>query len=443
MAKNSYGIDRTVISLQVQEPPKFPVNLHVLDLGSRSVTLTWLPNDQGPAMSDSSNKSDQDPTPISNYILQYKKAEDVWHEHNNQHVIPGDRTTAHLNSLKPANAYHIRLYAENHLGTSAPSDILFLQTDSEMPSSPPQDVKVDSLDSQQLLITWRAPLRESWNGDLLGFIIAYQKHGASYLSSKNYTKISSLTTEGLNDFRLIGLEKYTHYAITVSAFNIKGEGPPSEVVLGHTLEDVPAAHPIAVTCLGLTAQNIEISWQSPPKVLCHGIVQGYKLLYEPVYLEHEYSSRETKITSALNTVLHGLQPFTNYSVQILAFTRAGDGPLSPAVTCITEEAVPDAPKRVKSVVSTASSVIVSWLPPSYPNGLITKYTIFIRILEKEQELQILKEVLSARTLYFEAKDLNLKKSYEAWVTASTKVGQGPSTPVIKLIPSSSIPAAII
>ncbi|XP_023037037.2 Down syndrome cell adhesion molecule-like protein Dscam2 [Drosophila willistoni] len=443
MAKNSYGIDKAVMSLQVQEPPKFPVNLHVLDLGSRSVTLAWLPNEQGSALLVTGSKSDHDSKPISNYILQYKKAEDVWHEHINQHVLPGDRTTAHLNSLKPANAYHIRLYAENNLGTSAPSDILFFETDSEIPSAPPQDVTVDPLDSQQLLITWRAPIRDSWNGNLLGFIIAYQKHGSSYLSVKNYTKISSLSTEGLNDFRLIGLEKYTHYAITVSAFNIKGEGPPSKVVLSHTLEDTPTAHPTDITCLALTSQNIQVSWQSPPKELCHGIVQGYKILYEPVYVEQEYNSRETKITSALNTVLHGLHPFTNYSVQVLAFTRAGDGLLSPAVTCITEEAVPDAPKRIKSVVSTVSSVIVSWLPPRHPNGLIAKYTIYIRILEKGQELKILKEVLSARTLHFEAKDLDLKESYEAWVTASTRVGQGPSTPVIKLVPSSSIPAAII
>lgn len=277
---------------------------------------------------------------------------------------------------------------------------------------------------------------------MLGYTISYQKQSSSH-SVQNHTKVGTLITEGLNDFRLTGLEKYTQYGITVSAFNIKGDGPPSEVVLGHTLEDVPSASPRSVTCIALTAQNIQISWQSPPKELSHGIIQGYKILYEPVLLENEYSGRETKITSALSTVLHGLQPYTNYSVQVLAFTRAGEGVSSPPVACITEEAVPDAPELVKSAVSTESSVIISWLPPRRLNGIISKYNVYIRILEKGQELKILKEVLPAHNRQFEAKDLNFRETYEAWVTASTRVGQGPSTPVIKLVPSTSIPAAII
>lgn len=75
---------------------------------------------------------------------------DVWHEHNNQKLLPGDRTTAQLGSLRPAQVYHIRLFAENHLGTSAPSDILFVQTDSEVPSAPPQDITVEPLGPQQV-----------------------------------------------------------------------------------------------------------------------------------------------------------------------------------------------------------------------------------------------------------------------------------------------------
>ncbi|EDW64533.2 uncharacterized protein Dvir_GJ22003 [Drosophila virilis] len=442
IASNAYGRDRSVIHVQVQEPPNFPVNLHVRDLGSRSVTLAWSPNDQDSIILGGGGSNNRDAQPISNYILQYKKAGDVWHEHNNQKLLPGDRTTAQLGSLRPAQVYHIRLFAENHLGTSAPSDILFVQTDSEVPSAPPQDITVEPLGPQQLLITWRAPVRDSWNGDLLGYTISYQKQGTPD-NGKNQTKVGSLITEGLNDFRLTGLEKYTQYGITVSAFNIKGDGPQSDVALGHTLEDVPSAPPRSVSCVALTAQNIQISWQSPPKKQCHGIIQGYKILYEPGFLESEYSVRETKITSALSTVLHGLQPFTNYSVQVLAFTRAGEGVLSPAVSCITEEAVPDAPELVKSAVSTESSVIISWLPPRRPNGLITKYNVYIRVLEKGQELKILKEVLPAHNRHFEAKDLNLRETYEAWVTASTRVGQGPSTPVIKLVPSTSIPAAII
>lgn len=334
------------------------------------------------------------------------------------------------------------MYAENHLGTSAPSDILHVQTDAEVPSGPPKLVVVEPLGPQQLLITWRPPERELWNGELLGYTIGYHKHGSSD-STYNYTKVGIPGGEGLNDFRLTGLDKYTQYAVTVSAFNIKGDGPASEPVLAHTLEDVPSAPPQSVTCIALTAQNVQVSWKAPPKENTHGIIQGYKLLYEPASVDTDYGNRETKITSALSTVLHGLQPYTNYSVQVLAFTRAGEGVASSVVSCTTEEAVPDAPERVKAVVNSETSVIISWLPPRRPNGVVTKYNVYIRILDKGQEVKILKEVLPAHNRHFEVKDLTMRETYEAWVTASTRIGQGPSTPVIKLMPSTTVPAAVI
>lgn len=52
----------------------------------------------------------------------------------------------------------------------------------------------------------------------------------------------------------------------------------------------------------------------------------------------ETPARESKAMTSTNTVLHGLVPAANYSVQVLAFTRAGDGVPSKAITCSTEEA---------------------------------------------------------------------------------------------------------
>lgn len=84
-------------------------------------------------------------------------------------------------------------------------------------------------------------------------------------------------------------------------------------------------------------------------------------------------------------------------LQVLAFTRAGDGVASAIVGCTTEETVPDAPERVKSLVYGESSAIISWLPPRRPNGVITKYTVYIRILDKGQELKIVKVRNAGRT----------------------------------------------
>lgn len=157
----------------------------------------------------------------------------------------------------------------------------------------------------------------------------------------------------------------------------------------------------------------------------------------------DYVGRETKITSSLSTVLHGLQPYTNYTIQVLAYTRAGEGVQSASIICTTEEAVPDAPERIKSVVNSENSAIISWLPPRRPNGVLQKYTVYIRVLEKGQEVDIYDTVLPAQNHHYEAKDLKSRESYEAWITASTKIGQGPSTPVLKITSSNVISAAII
>lgn len=232
-----------------------------------------------------------------------------------------------------------------------------------MPGAPPQAVTVEPLGARQLLVTWRPPDREMWNGELLGFTIGFQKidlaterlgggGGGPALATAaaatvgpapppryefNYTRVGlagGSGSDGLADFRLVGLAKYTAYAVTVQAFNAKGDGPPSDAVVAHTLEDVPSAPPQQIACVALTAQNVQVSWQQPPRERLHGVVQGYKLLYEPASLEVEWAGRETKITTALSTVLHGLQPYTNYSVQvreqslwggILEVWRDGDG----------------------------------------------------------------------------------------------------------------------
>ncbi|XP_025073056.1 Down syndrome cell adhesion molecule-like [Pogonomyrmex barbatus] len=434
VAANAYGRDKATIHLLVQEPPDFPRNLHVAEQGSRSILLAW-----------SSPTTDRDPShassPITNYIVQYKEAQDVWHEHNTQKLVAGDNTVARVSSLKPATTYHFRVLAENHLGTSAPSDILHVQTDGEVPGGPPRHVSVEPLGPQQLKITWQPPDRSLWNGELLGYTIGYTNLGGDDQLT-NTTRVGITGNgDGSHDYRLTGLRKYTQYSIVVKAFNSKGDGPGSDPVTAHTLEDVPSAPPQNVACAALNGQNIQVTWKTPPFDKVHGVVLGYKLLYEAA--SDSQTGRETKVSHALSTVLHTLTPYTNYTVQVLAYTKAGDGVASSAVSCTTGETVPDAPERVKAVVSGENAVVISWLPPRRPNGLLIQYTVYIRVLEQGQEVKITKNILPAENTHHEATGLKMHETYEAWVTASTKVGQGSSTPVIKLQPSTTVPAAII
>lgn len=99
--------------------------------------------------------------------------------------------------------------------------------------------------------------------------------------------------------------------------------------------------------------------------------------------------------------------------------------------------VPEAPEKVKAVASAENTVVISWLPPRHPNGVLAKYNVYIRVLEQGQEIRTVEGSLPAANLHYDATGLKQRETYEAWVTASTQMGQGPSTPVVKFQSSST------
>lgn len=41
--------------------------------------------------------------------------------------------------------------------------------------------------------------------------------------------------------------------------------------------------------------------------------------------------------------------------------------------------MPDAPAGIKAVISSAKTVLVTWLPPAKVNGILTKYTLYMAV----------------------------------------------------------------
>jgi len=143
---------------------------------------------------------------------------------------------------------------------------------------------------------------------------------------------------------------------------------------------------------------------------------------------------EMKITTALTVGLHGLEKYTNYSIQVLAYTRTGDGVASSPLYCVTEEDLPQVPAGVKAVVNSATSIIVSWQPPLKSNGNITSYNIHIRGLGSEGKWH--RRALPPYQTSYQAEDLHKRSQYEFTIAAVTSVGEGPQTPSVTVSPSS-------
>ncbi|XP_050300550.1 cell adhesion molecule Dscam2 isoform X1 [Anthonomus grandis grandis] len=425
-ASNMYGRDQQLVQLLVQEPPQPPQGVEAPSKSSTSVSLKWA------------HKSN-DANEVFKFIIEFREADRNWHQIElTETPLP---YSAIIDDLKPATKYSFRIIAEGPAGRSQPSDEIIITTLSEKPAGPPLNPTVRPISSTEVLVAWTPPVSELRHGEIQGYNVGYR---APFMGSYNFTSVAGDGEEG-GEILLSGLKKYTRYTIVVQAYNEVGSGPLSEQVTTETLEDVPSSPPMDIRCTSPTSQSIQVSWQPPPNEDCNGIIVGYKLTYEPVLDENSRANdvMETRKTTALITVITGLRKFTNYSLQVLAFTKVGDGVLSLPHFCQTEEDVPGPPADIKVAAATTQSLRVSWLPPLEPNGVITKYNLYRRSTDGRQEIDNGKQIISSHTTAFEVKNIQQHMEYQFWVTAATRIGEGQSSKVVSHMMTSRIPARII
>ncbi|XP_071866046.1 Down syndrome cell adhesion molecule 2 isoform X4 [Bombus fervidus] len=428
-ASNLYGRDQQLVQLLVQEPPQPPSSLETAMVASRSINVKWQ------------HKS-QDTSEVTKYILQYKEGDaGMWQQQ--EFTGPPLSYAALIDELKPATRYTIRVIAEGPAGRSVPSAELIVRTEPQRPAGPPINLEARALSSSEILITWSPPLPELRHGDIQGFNVGYRETSSAN-PSYNFSSVSGDGEEGGAELRLTGLRPYTKYTLVVQAYNQVGSGPLSEPLFTQTMEDVPSMPPEDVRCAALTSQSLQVSWQPPPNTHSNGIIQGYKLHYEPILADmwRSVDEMEVRKTNVLTIILTGLRKYTNYTIQVLAFTRVGDGVPTTVTYCQTEEDVPGSPADIKVVVSSPQALFISWLPPLEPNGIITKYNLYTRVVDGREELNHGKRTLPATSTYFEATDLQQHVEYQFWVTGSTRVGEGQSSRVAAQVPTNRVPARI-
>lgn len=83
-----------------------------------------------------------------------------------------------VGELLPATEYRLRVVAENELGAGEPSDAVTVRTDSEAPAGEPQGLTVTPAASDTLSVSWTAPPKQLWHGEILGYYVGYREHGS-------------------------------------------------------------------------------------------------------------------------------------------------------------------------------------------------------------------------------------------------------------------------
>ncbi|XP_066128271.1 neuronal cell adhesion molecule isoform X3 [Saccopteryx bilineata] len=397
--------------LSVVDVPNPPFDLELTDQLDKSVQLSWTPGD------DNNN-------PITKFIIEYEDAmheAGLWHQ---QTEVPGMQTTAQL-KLSPYVNYSFRVMAENSLGRSVPSEPSeqYLTKAAE-PDKNPMTVEGLGSEPDNLVITWKPLNGFESNGPGLQYKVSWrQKDGDD--------EWTSVVVANVSKYIVSGTPTFVPYLIKVQALNEVGFAPEPAVVMGHSGEDLPMVAPGNVHVRVVNSTLAEVHWDPVPLKSIRGHLQGYRIYYWKAQGASKRNRRhiEKKILtfqgSKAHGMLPGLEPFSNYKLNVRVVNGKGEGPASPDSSFHTPEGVPSAPSSLKIVNPTLDSLTLEWDPPSHPNGILTEYTLKYQPINSTHELGPLVDLkIPANKTRWTLKNLNFSTRYKFYFFAQTSAGSG-------------------
>ncbi|XP_018319090.1 protein sidekick isoform X2 [Agrilus planipennis] len=343
-------------------------------------------------------------------------------------VSDPDATTITVRNLVPFTTYRLRLVANNVVGASQPSEpSKEFQTIQAAPSDPPKNVTVRAMSATELRVRW-IPLQQiEWFGTPRGYKISYVEVGTGH------TRTETIEDPTANSHIISGLEEYALYEIFMVAYNDVGSSTESPRALERTREAVPSFGPMNVEANATSSTTIVVKWGDVPKEHQNGLIEGYKVCYGSGTLTQR-TIPQCKIissNSSFTTTLTELRKYVIYHIQVLAYTRLGDGiPSSPPVSVQTFEDTPGAPSNVSFPDVSFSSARIIWDVPEEPNGEILAYRVVYQLNDTSINSKRYSKEFPPTDRTFRATQLSPEKFYLFSVTAQTRLGWGNTAKVL-------------
>ncbi|XP_012587401.1 PREDICTED: protein sidekick-1 isoform X2 [Condylura cristata] len=414
----------TISSGVPPELPGAPSNLVISNISPRSATLQFRPGYDGK-------------TSISRWIVEGQVGaigdEEEWVSLYEEENEP-DAQTLEIPNLTPYTHYRFRMRQVNIAGASPFSQSSrVIRTLQAPPDVAPTSITVRTASETSLRLRW-VPLPDSqYNGnpESVGYRIKYWRLD---LQSSGLAQVINDRLE--RESTIEELEEWTEYELQMQAFNAIGAGPWSEVVRGRTRESVPSAAPENVSAEAVSSTQILLTWASVPEQDQNGLILGYKILFRAKDLDSELRSHVVRGNHTQSALLAGLRKFVLYELQVLAFTRIGNGvPSSPLLLERTKDDAPGPPVRLVFPEVRLTSVRIVWQPPEEPNGIILEkvssgvhrahqgYQIAYRLASSSPNTFTTVEV-GATVRQFTATELAPESAYIFRLSAKTRQGWG-------------------
>ncbi|KAG6449472.1 hypothetical protein O3G_MSEX006098 [Manduca sexta] len=328
-----------------------------------------------------------------------------------------------VTGLVPFTTYRLRLIATNVVGSSQPSEpCKEFQTIQAPPRHPPKNVTVRAVSATNLRVRW-IPLQQSeWYGNPKGYNITYKRSGS------NDTLYSVIEDHTANSHVLSNLEEWSVYEIRMCAINEVGTSVESPTAIERTREAVPTRGPNGVSANATSSTTVVVLWGDIPVEDQNGLIEGYKVCYAavvpPPRPEHNKVECQAIPSNQTHTVtLTELKKYVAYQIQVLGYTRLGDGVLSdPPVNVRTFEDTPGPPSNVSFPDVTFTTARIIWDVPEDPNGEILAYKVTYHLNGTTQHMFSREFLPSDRT--FRATELLQEQYYLFSVRAQTRLGWG-------------------
>ena len=261
--------------------------------------------------------------------------------------IPTKHFSLNVTSLQPFTTYTVIVKACTIIGCASTADAFVKTLESTPMIIAAPSVLVTGPTSTDC--EWTAPAQPN------GVII-------KYILQRNH----SVVYDGLNiSFVDTNLLPNHPYFYDVQAFTSVGGSERSPFTFVTTDSDTPTdLKPPNLTAI--TSTSVLAEWSVPGNP--NGIIEGYKL-----YRKIENNESLVYSGSSLGFLVNDLLVFTTYLFRIEACTTTCGSSLYNQVTTLE-----DFPSGLSSPTLHAFSnetVLIKWLPPSSPNGIITSYSL--------------------------------------------------------------------
>ncbi|EGD81142.1 LOW QUALITY PROTEIN: hypothetical protein PTSG_13149 [Salpingoeca rosetta] len=255
--------------------------------------------------------------------------------------------------------------------------------------------------SSSLMVEWQLPEPLERKGLITNFTIVYSRQDDDPRVATD--SLDNCPASVCNSFvpangdvvytwPLVGLEAYVTYTVEVRAWTSAGIGPAATFVI-RTDEAIPSA-PVVFGDVSVTPRTVDIDFDPLPVPDRNGIVAYTATLTistDPFYTQRIDSTLaaslpivtefENQPNSTITFQATGLQPFMEYTLEVVPHTSVGDGEAN-TITVLTEEETPTAPAITNVQVladDTAQEkrvrVSVNIRPLNRRNGVLQNLTI--------------------------------------------------------------------